>query len=381
MIIIEKPYVSDLMIEWLKDSQHPVLANEFAKGLGIEDLHLVDEEETVRRINGGERLYTNSESALSWVLTHTANPALHRAITLCKDKAAMRKALAPLNPSVFYAQYSYEELRGVDPAELPLPVVLKPSVGFCSMGVFVIETPADWHAALETIAAQSATWKKQFPEEVVDLGSFLVESYVEGTEYAVDAYFDDKGKAHVLAVFRHDFASAEDTSDRLYCESDAAIREVTEPMRLWLNSVNEYLDACNFPLHVEVRIQGSTIVPIEINPLRFAGMCCTDLSWYAWNLFTYEAYLENKPVDLPALANAHQGEVFTMAMLKADETVNNPRPFDYDAFSARFTHVLDLRRFDMDATGFYGCLFLQTDEQTADELDFLLHVRLEDFCH
>ena len=29
----------------------------------------------------------------------------------------------------------------VDAAELPLPVVLKPSVGFCSMGVYVIEHP------------------------------------------------------------------------------------------------------------------------------------------------------------------------------------------------------------------------------------------------
>ena len=380
MIVLEKPYVSDLMIEWLKDSQHPVLANEFAKGLGIEGLHLVDEEEAVHRINSGERLYTNSESALSWVLTHTANPALHRAITICKDKAAMRQALAPLNPSVFYAQYRYDELRGVDPAKLPLPVVLKPSVGFCSMGVFVINAPADWHAALETIAAQAAIWERQFPHEVVDLGNYLVESYVEGTEYALDAYFDDEGCAQVLAVFRHDFASAEDTSDRLYSESDTTVQEMAEPMRLWLNRVNEYLAARDFPLHVEVRAQGNTIVPIEINPLRFAGMCCTDLSWYAWGLSTYRAYLENRPVDLPALANAHQGEVFTMAMLKADETVSNPRPFDYEAFAARFTHVLDLRRFDVEATGFYGCLFLQTDDQTADELDFLLHARLEDFC-
>ena len=422
MIILEGPYLSDLMIDWLVESQHPVLANEFASSQKA-PLNLVGETEAAERINAGERLYTNSENSLAWVLANTDNENLHRAISFCKDKAAMRELLAPLAPDVFFARYDYDQLAAVDVDTLPLPVVLKPSVGFCSLGVFVIESATDWRHALDVIRTQAESWAKLFPDAVVDLGYYLVESYISGTEYALDAYFDDQGKAQVLAIFRHDFASAEDTSDRLYYECDEVVDEMLEPMTAWLNQVNELMGVRNFPFHVEVRVSkpahgGATtaddvtdeatpqdatvtedtpkadtlehdkagdtmlIVPIEFNPLRFAGLCFTDVSWYAWGLLTYQAFLENTPVDLPSLAQAHTGDVFTMALLKPDEEAEaHPSgDFDYDAFCSHFTHVLDMRRFDLATSGIYGCLFLKTDASTTNELDFLLHANLSDFC-
>ena len=40
-----------------------------------------------------------------------------------------------------------------------------------------------------------------------------------------------------------------------------------------------------FPMHIEVRVtKTGDVVPIEINPMRFAGWCTTDVANYAWRI-------------------------------------------------------------------------------------------------
>lgn len=103
-------------------------------------------------LGSGGRIYTNSENALAWILDHVDNPTLTDAIRLFKDKAAMREKLAPLSPGLFHKTVDRAGLEAVNVADLPLPVVLKPAVGFCSMGVYVIEEPDDWARAVADIA-------------------------------------------------------------------------------------------------------------------------------------------------------------------------------------------------------------------------------------
>lgn len=35
----------------------------------------------------------------------------------------------------------------------------------------------------------------------------------------------------------------------------------------------------NFPVHVEIRVKEDKICPIEFNPMRFAGLCTTDIAY------------------------------------------------------------------------------------------------------
>ena len=380
MVILDAPVASDPLLGWLADSQHPVLANGFSRELAsTHRLNLVEAPEAAARIDGGERVYTNSENALAWLLDHTGAEGLKDTIRLFKDKAAMRAKLAPLAPELFFATFDRDELDAVSVDDLPLPVVLKPSVGFCSMGVYVIEERDDWAAAVADIVRREADWRARYPASVVGGDSYLVESYLGGTEYALDMYYDEQGRAHLLNVLRHDFASAEDTSDRLYLTNDAIVAEMAPRFLSWLDEVNRVVGARSFPVHVEVRVDGDAIVPIEFNPLRFAGLGGTDVAYYGVGLRTYAAYLEDEPVDLAALYGSHPGQTFSMSLLNPAPTADLSRPFDYDALAARFTDVLAFARFDANATGSYGFLFLRTDEATADELDFLLHSDLLEF--
>ena len=227
MIVLDEPYVSEPLVDWLEQSQHPVLDNDAAAALaaGGRRLNLVGEDEAARRIDAGERVYTNSENALAWIADHTANTSLARAIDLFKDKAAMRRALAGLDPDLFFKTCSIDELFKLDFSRLPAPFVLKPSVGFCSVGVYAVADREGWERALADIQKNAASWHDLYPESVIGMGSFILEGYIDGTEYALDAYFDEQGRARILNVLRHDFASAEDTSDRMYVTSAAIVRE------------------------------------------------------------------------------------------------------------------------------------------------------------
>lgn len=379
MIVLDEPYASEPLAQWLAESQHPVLDNEFARTVAPGRLNLVAPEEAVRRIDGGERVYTNSENALAWIADNVRNEGLVRAIGLFKDKAAMRRALASLDPELFFKTCSVDELFKLDFSQLEPPFVLKPSVGFCSMGVYAIQGREDWERALADIQKNASTWHDMYPESVIGAGSFILEGYIEGTEYALDAYFDETGRAHILNVLRHDFASAEDTSDRMYVTSAPIVRETSALFTAWLDRVNALVGARNFPVHVEVRVKDGHVSPIEFNPLRFAGLGGTDVIWYGYGYRTYQAFLEDDAPDFDAAFSGKDDKVYTMSLLNPPASSTGEEAFDYDAFAERFSRVLELRRFDVRRVGNYGFLFLETDADSAGELDFLMRSDLEEF--
>ena len=388
MVILDEPYASGPLLDWLAESQQPVLGNAFARRVstrlteaGRPALNLVDETETVRRLEAGERVYTNSENALAWILDHVDNPTLTNAIQLFKDKALMREKLAPLNPGLFYATVNRQELEAINVDDLPLPVVLKPSVGFCSMGVYVIEERDDWAEAVADIARHEDEWHARYPESVVGSDIFVIEGYITGTEYALDAYFDEQGQAHILNILRHDFADAEDTSDRMYLTDQAIVDEMAPRFTQWLNQVNEVVGACSIPVHVEVRVDGDVIAPIEFNVLRFAGLGGTDVAYYGVGLRTYQAFLEDQKVDLTQLYAQHPGKVYSMSLLNPAPQADLSRPFDSEALRQKFSHVLAYMPFDPNAVGSYGFLFLETDDNDAgaEERDWLLRSDLMEF--
>lgn len=82
-----------------------MLANEFTGKLtaGGRALNLVDAAECARRLEAGERIYTNSENALAWILDHVENPTLTDAIRLFNGQGRpCSEKLAPLSPGLFH---------------------------------------------------------------------------------------------------------------------------------------------------------------------------------------------------------------------------------------------------------------------------------------
>lgn len=380
MVIIDEPYASDVLIKWLAESKEPVLDNAFAKKISeTHKLNLISDTEAIKRVNAGESVYTNSENALAWLLENTENENRNRSIELFKDKAAMRRKLASLSPEFFYQELTKDELADFSVADIKLPVVLKPAVGFCSMGVYVIENASDWDAALEDIAKSETIWNERYPQSVVDGENYLLEGYLDGQEYAIDMYYDRDGKANILNILRHDFASADDTSDRLYITNHDIVDDTYDKFMDWLDSVNKVIGARDFPVHVEIRMKDDDIIPIEFNPLRFAGLGGTDISYHGLGFRTYEAYLKETPIDLKKLYAKHPDDTYSMSLLNPSVNADLSRPFDHDSLASRFSNLIGFCKFDANVTGSFGFLFLKTDRSSADELDFILHSDLLEF--
>lgn len=368
MIIVDEPFVSPEFAAYLETSKHPVLDNAMARRIAqAYKLNLVPDDQFARKVEDGARLYTSSENALSWVSEHVHVPELTRSIGLCKDKARMRKLLAPLCPDVFCRRVGFSDLRSVDLAELPMPFVLKPTVGFCSVGVYVIESAADWTRALDDLDRNAAEYAARYPESVVDEDEFVIESYLAGDEYAVDAYFDESGAAHVLNVMRHEFASDNDTTDRLYCTGAPVIRKWVPRFEAWLDEANAYLGSRAFPVHVEVRVLDGRITPIEFNPLRFAGLCCTDIAQHAYGFRTYDYYLNNIAPNWDRLLAGKEDKLFCMSCLPAPDGITPTARFDMDAFCEPFDRVLARHELDPARFGLVGIVFCETD--IADPTD------------
>ncbi len=380
MIVLEEPFVPVPMLTWLAQTQHPVLNNSVARAaLDEYALNLVTEEEALARIDAGERLYTNSENALGWVVDHVHDEGLVHDINTFKDKAVMRSVLAPINPDIFFETCTLDELLKRDFSSLPTPVVVKPSVGFASLGVYTVRTRDDWQRALDDIRQNAATWNKRYPESVVDSHTFILEGFIEGIEYAMDVFFDDEGAPRILNVLRHDFATPEDTSDRMYVTSPVIVRQMAPFFTNWLSRVNQLVGARNIPMHIEVRVANDEVYPIEFNPLRFMGLGGTDITLYAYGYRTYEAFLCDEQPDFEAAFAGKEDKAYSMSLLNAPQGMTGNEHFDYEAFAKRFSNVLYLCPFDVSRIGAFGYIYLEVDASTADELEFLKTTDLREF--
>ncbi|MCR5183342.1 MAG: ATP-grasp domain-containing protein [Opitutales bacterium] len=380
MIILEKPLVSQELKAYLQASKTPVLDNAYAREIlaGTPGCRLTGDAEARERIAGGERLYTVSENALEWVLQNIDDPCSRRVIDTMKNKTAMRQILQSAYPDFFFREISVEKLAELDFDTIPVPVVLKPSVGFFSVGVYTVRDKNDWQNALDDIQKSSGNWKKLYPESVLAKQNFILEKYIDGDEYAVDVYFDGDGNAVILNILKHDFSSASDVSDRLYYTSKKVILENLEPFTAFFNRVNKSLGARNFPAHVELRVEDGKAVPVEFNPMRFSGYCTTDVSLFAYGFRTYDFYLNDKKPDWEKILSGKDGKIYAMILLNKPVPCPEVKDFDYDSLCKKFQKILCLRKSDWQKNSVFGFLFVETDN--PQELDYIVKSDLLEFC-
>lgn len=360
MLVLDELYASHEVLDFLESSKEPVLDNAAARAYRAAGRDLVIaplENEPLPT-----RVVALSEMHLAEAKRYCA-PSVRAAIDLCKDKAAFRRALAPLYPEYTFQEATLSELRELDGESLAYPVVLKPTTGFFSLGIYPLFCPADFTAALKRIEKESDVWAHRYNDTVVNDESFTIESYIAGQEYALDAYFDSDGNAVVLNVLQHDFADENDTSDRLYFTSRALIEDLLETMTRFLDECNELLGFKDFALHPEVRLlDDGTIIPIEFNPCRFAGLCTTDLSYFAWGIKTYEYFLKGLKPNWDAILEGKEGLRYPAILLTPSRPGDEERTFDYDALTARFSHPLEIRKVDAPRLGMFGTAFIEVAE-------------------
>ena len=381
MIILEKPYVSAPLAAYLEESQIPVLYNDMAVSLMVDGYHLnmMDDKHFLEEYQKQQKLYAVSENALVWLYAHLPESELVKKVKILKDKAEFRRICQQIYPDFYYKEVEMKALCQLNPDELPLPLVLKPAVGFLSVGVYIVRNKAEWQAALDDIDKNFAKQCAVFPETVVRSEKFVLEQFIEGEEYAVDAYYDADGKPNIINIFHHIFKDETDVSDRLYCMSKQIFETNYPAFNQFCIDLNGVLQLKNFPMHVEFRVDkhSGRAIPIEVNPLRFAGMCLNDLTRHTCGLLPVKAFFDGTHPDYQTMWNGIEEDVFSFVVL--DKPYETTRGIDFEAIKRHFHGVLETRDIKNPAMSIWGFLFTKTDPAHRGELQEILHSSLEGF--
>jgi len=385
MILLDKPYVSDFLKQTIVEQQLPVIRTERVQQFELDGgVRLREPVAAIEAFkNGGTPLlYSNSENAIPWIVDNLAFTGLPDQINLLKDKAAFRELSKELFPDFQFRTVGLHELDTIDPASLRLPCVIKPAVGFFSMGVHKVVDPAEWPDVVRAIRAEMAAVQALYPVAVLDTTKFIIEDCIEGEELAVDLYYNDAGRPIIVNILLHLFGSDKDVSDRVYVTSADIIRHYRARLKAVLADIGRLANLRNFPVHAEVRIDNrGRIRPIEVNPMRFGGWCATDIAYHAYGINPYLCYFRQQEPDWNRILADQSDRVYGLVVLDKPGDVPAERisAFDYEQLLARFEQPLELRRIDYREYPVFGFLIVETRADNMAELEAILQSDLKEF--
>jgi hypothetical protein len=386
MIILDKPYISEFLLNTLERNKIPVIENDTVSELIThKELIMLSPKEAVSRFNGSNNplLYTNSENSISWIEKNLEHTSLPEKIKLFKNKILFRDLIRDLFPDYFYRGVLVDALESLDITGFPLPFIIKPAIGFFSLGVYKVELLEDWKEIVQTIIKEIDFIKDLYPPEVLHTSEFIIEECIIGDEFAIDCYFNNEGKPVVLNIMKHIFSSGADVSDRVYITSKEIIENYKNSITKFLSEIGKRANLRNFPAHVEVRINEKGVVtPIEVNPLRFGGWCSTpDLAWHAFGMNLYEYLFQQKEPDWKLILKEKEGAVFSNIVLNNSTGIEgkNIQSFDYEKLLSDFEKPLELRKTDFSKFPLFGFLFCETRQQNMQELEKILTSDLNEY--
>lgn len=386
MFFLDKPYVSEFLKQTLKQYTLPVVETESIKEFNLDDAtHTISTEEAIKIAQKQRHpmVYMNSENAINWISENLAFTELPEKINLFKDKLKFRELTKDLYPEFFFKGVKVEDLKQVNFDELPLPFIIKPTVGFFSMGVYKVNDLSEWNKTISSIEKEIEQVKDLYPKQVLDTSTFIIEQYITGEEFALDAYFDANGEAVVLSILRHTFVSEDDVSDRVYTTSKEIIESNLEEFTAFVTQIGQLTQVKNFPVHIELRRdEKGVLLPIEVNPMRFGGWCTTaDMSYFAYGFNQYHYYYSQKKPDWNVLLKDKEDKLFSVIVLDNSTgiAVDKIASFNYEKLLTKFNKPLELRKIDHKQYPLFGFLFAETQCENFAELQYILDSDLKEF--
>ena len=150
---------------------------------------------------------------------------------------------------------------------------------------------------------------------------------------------------------------------------------------LLLKQMGDKNDIRNFPIHIEVRIkEDGEIIPIEVNPMRFAGWCTTDVAKYAWGINVYEYFFEQKKPNWNEILAKASNRIYYFSMAEVPSGMDRKKikSFDYEKYLANFSNVLELRRINYHEHPLFAVIFGFTTDR--DEIHRILELKTKDYA-
>lgn len=386
MFFLDKPYVSDFLKSTLKDNFIPIVDTGELDKLNIkENMNIISKTEAQELAKNKESLalYCTSENSIGWIAKNLDFCDIPKKIDIFKDKYQFRKLLKTMFPNFYFKSLKFADFENTSYFDLPNEFIIKPSIGFMSMGVYKVACEQDWKMAKSSIRNEFNQYSNLYPLEVINLKEFIIEECINGDEYAIDLYFNDLGEPIILNILEHLFLNENDVGDRVYITSKQIIKNNLKEFTSFMQEVGNLSNMRNFPLHVELRrTKEGVLIPIEINPLRFGGWCTTaDMAYMAYEFNPYLYYFHQKRPNWEEILKSKKDELYSIIVLDNSTGVptNKIQSFDYKKLISNFEEVLELRKIDFHQYPLFGFMFVKTKKENIQELYSILHSDLKEF--
>lgn len=384
MIIVEKPYASELLIDSIAQNDWPVLDNAAIEDANIEKgaFYIIPSENAKKYFINQEYplIYANSENAIDWVLENLPKSNLSGYIKLFKDKILFREKLKEIYPDFYFESVEFDAIKNISPDKIKFPVVIKPAIGFLSFGVHTVMDAKEWKDVVSKLEKEMKNATSLYPETVINSSKFIIEELIDGEEFAIDTYYDRDGEPVILNIFQHPFLNNKDVSDRIYMMSIGIMIKYMAKFSVLLRDLGKIGNMHNFPMHIEVRVtRDGRIIPIEVNPMRFAGWCTTDVAKYAWGINVYECFFNQiKPDWNKILGEAKKGVYyFSMAEVPLELDRAKIKGFDYEKCLANYSDILEVRRVNFKSNPLFAIVFGHTNDK--NEIINILSFKTKDY--
>jgi ATP-grasp domain len=330
--------------------------------------------QTNLRFTKHDKVCIASEAALDRTIAKIDDPVRVQAIELLKNKYTFRQILAAIYPNF---QYQCIQTHQITDLQLTQKSVIKPIKGVFGTAVKIIDRDTDLTELAAELQTELAKNAELFSPSVLSTTDFLVESYIDGEEYAVDMFYDADGTACIVNIYHHPLPQNPAYLHVIYYSSQAVFDRIYIKAKQFFTKLNSILGVTNLPIHGEFKLDGDRLMPIELNALRFGGMGLGNLVFYALGVDPYACLAEDIEPDWQQIWQDKQADlfVFFIAYNGAKIDVKEYRP-NREKLKSQFTKILIERDFDYQTQLVFGIYILQ---ETNRNLSRLLQIEFDDF--
>lgn len=381
MIILDKPYVSELLADTVRKLQIPVVSLNDVFIPNKSNMNFKKIEDLIIELeNGNSPILFSSENGLNILSRYTPNNYLTTVTEILKNKVTFRKVMSRQYEDFFFQEVLLRDLEEIDVRTLPFPVIVKPVSGYSSIGIHRIDKLEEYDVTIKQLKKEVDDANSEFPQEVINNQSFIIEKFIEGDEYAIDAYFSEDGKPIILNLFKRMLRHEKDMSDRIYYTNKQVIKESLMKINTFLNTISSFFALKLAPIHIEIRIdKEGNIVPIEVNPLRFSEICTNELGVYAYGINACEYFFKQQKPDWESIVSDMDNSTYSYYCAKINTTMdfNKVASINHKAFKENFSEILEYRIMDIIDNSTFAVVFHKSSN--LEENKRLLNVDLNQY--
>ncbi len=201
------------------------------------------------------------------------------AADVCRDKSRSRERLQSAGlpvPAFIQIPITGNEAPASGESPVGFPCVLKPLAFSASRGVIRANTPDEFRQAFQRIRAILRSPEICGANEA-ESEFIQIESYVEGTEIAVEGVLE-RGELQILAIFdKPDPLEGPCFEETIYVTPSRLQTEIQGRVAETVVRATKALGLYHGPLHAEIRINARGVWPLEVAARPIGGLCAQAL--------------------------------------------------------------------------------------------------------